>query len=102
MTMPRYQKGQAPFGKLLKMDTCHDIRKWRTCEHCQQLGHADNMVQTSKDTFSHGRCFIKQHGVEVLVAHHRDQCDNLMIGDLGVKLSIQLREEIEAHDANAR
>lgn len=83
--MPRFEKGQRPFDNLLPIKTCHDIRLWRACAECHELGSKNSMIN-SGDGFWHGRCFAKRFGVERLLEMPREQLATLMLGDLGVRL----------------
>jgi hypothetical protein len=84
--MPRFEKGQRPFDKMLPIKTCHDIRLWRRCEECHQLGGKNSMLSSGKDAFWHGRCFAKRFGTERMLEMPREQLATLMLGDLGVRL----------------
>lgn len=90
--MPRFEKGQRPFDKLLPMKTCHDIRLWRACAECQKLGGKNNMLSQGKDGFWHGRCFANRFGVARMLDMPREQLTTLTIGDLGVRLMCEVMD----------
>jgi hypothetical protein len=92
--MARFEKGQRPFDKLLPMKTCHEIRLWRTCSECQELGGKNSML-SSGDGFWHGRCFAKRFGTERMLEMPREQLATLMIGDLGVRLMRLVLDGVE-------
>lgn len=84
--MPRLEKGQVKFGDGdLPLRTCHDIRRWTGCARCGVLGSKDSMIQTSNQ-FWHGRCFVKQFGMERLREMPATETNKLTLGDLGVRL----------------
>jgi hypothetical protein len=84
---PRLEKGQVRFEDMpLPLRTCHDIRKWRGCVLCKKLGDKNQMLQSSKETFWHGRCFAKQFGTDRLLELPREQLEKLSLGDLGLRL----------------
>ncbi len=90
-------KGQVPFGEMtLPMRTCHDIRLWRGCPGCMNLGSKNNMVRLSNDQFWHGRCFAEKFGVDRLLQMPREETVKLTLGDLGVDLMGRLLDKIDA------
>lgn len=82
--MPRLMKGQVRFGRP-EMKTCHDIRSWRACPECGDLGHKQNMIESGygkNATYYHGRCFVYRFGMEQLVRLPQEKVAGITMGDL--------------------
>lgn len=96
-------KGQVPHHELITLRTAHDIRRLRTCPHCDGIGHADSMAfswpyrkdgTTWDESYYHGRCFVAEFGFDALLdLPEGSGVGNLTLGDLGVDLMKRLFEQ---------
>ena len=65
-----------------RLRTAHDVRFLRVCVHCKDLGDSRHMLRTGKH-YWHGRCYIKQNGLQALIDQGLEFTGHLTLNDIG-------------------
>lgn len=72
----------APTNSSSDQNSSHDVRFLRPCLHCHDLGDRRHMLQTGKH-YWHGRCYIKQNGLQALLDQGLEHTGHLTLNDIG-------------------
>lgn len=63
--------------------SAHDVRHLTKCDLCLGIADKRHSVRTQRGVYLHGRCYVEQWGLAMLLKLPSDQTSSLTLSDLG-------------------